>query len=138
MAILVADFFAHQPGEFIAEFGDGVTGYFEQAFIAQAANLTQIEFELDPFLAFGAGTTDYTVMVASVTSSPGSFHPDQVLFERAPLTFTTAGNELNWQPVSVAVSGLNLTAGQTYVFLLNANFNGNAGGGSARVAGNRV
>ena len=70
MAILVADFLAHQPGEFISQFGDGVTGYFGQTFIAQAANLTQIEFELDPFMGFGAGTTDYTVMVASVTFAP--------------------------------------------------------------------
>jgi hypothetical protein len=116
MAIVVTDFLAHQPGEFIAEFGDGVTGYFGQTFIAQASNLTQIEFELDPFLAFGAGTTDYTVMVASVTSAPGSFHPDQVLFQSAPLTFTTDGDELNWQPVSVAVSGLNLTAGRLTSF----------------------
>ena len=61
-----------------------------------------------------------------------------MLFESAPLTFTTDGNELDWQPVTVAVSGLNLTAGQTYVFLLNANFDGNFGAGSARVGANRV
>jgi Ca2+-binding RTX toxin-like protein len=131
------DFLTHPVQEFVSDFGDGVTGYFGQTFVALASNLTEIEFELDPFVGFGPGPTDYTVLVASVIlDANGNFvRPDQLLFESEPLTFTVDGNDFDWQPVSVDVTGLDLIAGQTYVFLLNANFGGNAARGAARIAG---
>jgi Ca2+-binding RTX toxin-like protein len=130
------DFLTHPDDEFVSDFGDGVTGYFGQTFVAIASNLTQIEFELDPFVGFGPGPTDYTVLVASVIlDSNGNFvRPDQLLFESEPLTFTVDADDFAWQPVTVPVSGLDLTAGQTYIFLLNANFGGNAARGAARIA----
>ena len=131
------DFLAHPVGEFISPFGDGPTGYMGQTFVADASNLTRIEFELDPILGWGDGPTNYNVLVASVIlNSAGNFvRPDELLFESAPRTFNVDGVQLNWQRVSVDVSGLDLVAGQTYVFLLNANFDGNAARGAANVAG---
>jgi Ca2+-binding RTX toxin-like protein len=134
----VTDFLTHAPtGEFFAFFGDGATGYYGETFVARASNLTQIEFDIDPVLGGRSGPTDYSVLVASVTlATDGSFlRPDQVLFESAPLSFTPDGVTV-WQRVTVPVTGLRLTADQTYVLLLNANFGGNDGGGDARVAGN--
>jgi len=134
----VTDFLAHAPeNEFFAFWGDGATGYYGATFVAQASDLTQIEFDIDPVLGSGAGPADYTVLVASVTrAADGSFlHPDRVLFQSAPLSFTPDGVAV-WQRVAVPVTGLSLSAGQTYVLLLNANFGGSDGGGDAKVAGN--
>jgi hypothetical protein len=133
---IVTDFLAHGSEEFFALWGDGATGYYGQVFEAQASDLTRIEFELDPVLGSGAGPADYTVLVASVKfDDDGNFvRPDQVLFESAPLSFTPDGAAFDWQHVSVGVAELSLTPGQTYIFLLNANYGGNAAGGDARVA----
>jgi Ca2+-binding RTX toxin-like protein len=138
MATQTDDFLTHPVQESFSAWGDGPTGYFGQTLVALAPNLTQIEFEIDPFVSgFGPGPTNYTVLVASVSlDSNGNFlHPDQVLFESTPLTFRVDGSDFNWERVSVSVEGLDLTVGETYAFLLNANFGGNAGRGAARVAG---
>jgi len=45
----VTDFLAHAPeNEFFAFWGDGATGYYGATFVAQASDLTQIEFDIDP------------------------------------------------------------------------------------------
>jgi VCBS repeat-containing protein len=134
----IVDFLAHPADEFVASWGDDATPYYGQTFTAEGTILTQIQFEIDPFISpnLTSGTTDYTVMVASVTlDDDGNFlHPDELLFESAPLIFTPDGNDFDWQRVTIDLAGLNLTEGETYVFLLNANF-GSGSLGTARVAG---
>jgi Ca2+-binding RTX toxin-like protein len=136
---IVSDFLAHLPDEDFQPWGDGPTGYYGQTFVALASNLTQIAFEIDPFLPLDLrndGPTDYNVLVASVIlDGTGNFvRPDEVLFASGGLHFTPDGTEGNWERVTVSVEGLNLAVGQTYVFLLNANFGGNGNGGAAAVA----
>ena len=131
MATVVVDFLAHEDDEVIQFFGDLTTGYYGQTFVAAGPALTQIE--IDPVGPI-SGTTDYNVLVATVTTdAQADFHPDQVLFASDPLTFTN-DNVAAFEHITVPVTGLSLNAGQTYVFLLNANFGGNEGGADARVA----
>ncbi len=111
----------------IHSWGDGPQGYYGQLFEAEGSVLSSLAFLLDN----DSGTTDYSVIVATVTfDGNGAFHPGAVLFESG--VRTVSGDDQDYTLVEIDTGSLALTPGASYVFLLNANA-GVPGNGYAHV-----
>jgi hypothetical protein len=93
-------------------------GFYGQTFTATSPYLSTIEFAVDH--ASGSGPVEMTVMIATVRSDAGGFHPDQVVFQSALLTIQPDAADGTGHILSVDTSGLTLMEGQRYVILFNA------------------
>ena len=93
-------------------------GLYGQTFTATSANLALLEFAIDH--AYGSGSVELTVMIATIRFDGGGFHPDELVFQSALITVNPDADD-NDSIVSVDTTGLTLVPGQRYVILFNAN-----------------
>lgn len=113
----------------ISSFGESDSAYYAQSFISDGSPLEQVQFQMGD--VSGPDGTDFHLLITETTggtelSNPEGIRPTNVLFESGTLTKAFGdGNQI----FTVNTGNLNLTAGTTYAFVLDAfvTFDGSLG-----------